>query len=161
MPKVRRSLHVPFSPAQIFDLVVDIENYPRFVPGWRSVRILSKARNIDGDPDRGQLVVDQKVSEKGLRFRFQTEARYRKPSYIRIATTSAPYRYFMLIWHFASDGQGGCRVQVYTRYRLRAVPLQYLAERHFNRLLDDVIRSFEREARRRYGSRQTGRRVGR
>lgn len=157
MPTVRHSLHVPYSPEQIFDLVVDIESYPRFVPGWRAVRIAGRERNLGGDPSRGRLLVDQAVSEKGLRFRFRTEARYRRPAYIRIATTSAPYRYFMLIWRFAGDGRGGARVGVHMRYRLRAVPLQRIAESHFNSLFDRVVHSFEREARRRYGVPQTGR----
>jgi coenzyme Q-binding protein COQ10 len=151
MPRVRDALNVPFPPEQIFDLVVDIESYPRFVPGWRAVRIATHERKLGGDANRGRMLVDQQVSEKGLRFRFRTEARYRRPLYLRIATTSAPYRYFMLIWRFAPNGQGGTRVGVHMRYRLRAMPLQHVAERHFNNLFDQVVHAFDREARRRYG----------
>jgi len=148
MPQVRHALKVPYSAQQMFDLVIDIESYPRFVPGWRAARIVRR----DGGPERGVLSVDQVVSEKSLRFRFDTQARYRKPAYLRIATKSQPFRYYMLIWRFAPTDDGGCRIGVHMRYALRAIPLRHLAERHFNGLFEQVVQSFEREARRRYGA---------
>ena len=42
MPQVRRSALLPYSAAQVFDLVGDIERYPDFLPWCSAAQIVSK-----------------------------------------------------------------------------------------------------------------------
>ena len=45
MESVDRSALVPYTPQEMFELVSDIESYPRFLPWCRGARILS--RDVD------------------------------------------------------------------------------------------------------------------
>jgi coenzyme Q-binding protein COQ10 len=150
MARIYKRLNVPYTAEEMFDLVVDIERYPQFVPGWRASRITRR----QGDGDRGRLLVDQVAGEKGIRFRFETQADYRRPTYLRIASTGRPFQYFVLRWQFRPRADGGCLVIAHARYRLRDVPFRQLAERLFNHMFADVVESFHRRARRLYGVRR-------
>jgi coenzyme Q-binding protein COQ10 len=114
MATVYQRLKVPYSAEQMFELVVDIERYPQFVPGWRAVRIT----NRKGDRRQGWLHVDQVISDKGIRFRFDTDARYTRPTYLRISANGRPFQYFVLRWQFRPLADGGCEVIAHARYRL-------------------------------------------
>jgi coenzyme Q-binding protein COQ10 len=147
MATVYQRLKVPYSAQQMFDLVVDIERYPKFVPGWRAVRITDRK----GDGERGWLHVDQVISDKGIRFRFDTDARFTRPTYLRIAANGRPFQYFVLRWQFHPQDDGGCEVIAHARYRLRNVPLRHLAEKYFSQTFNTVVSSFAERAKKLYG----------
>ena len=44
MPQVRRSALLPYSAAQVFDLVGDIERYPDFLPWCSAAQVVSAAK---------------------------------------------------------------------------------------------------------------------
>jgi coenzyme Q-binding protein COQ10 len=147
MATVYQRLKVPYSAEQMFDLVVDIERYPKFVPGWRAVRITERG----GDREQGWLHVDQVIADKGIRFRFDTDARYTRPTYLRISANGRPFQYFVLRWQFRPLDDGGCEVIAHARYRLRNVPLRHLAEKYFSQTFNTVVSSFADRAKRLYG----------
>jgi coenzyme Q-binding protein COQ10 len=147
MATVYQRLKVPYSADQMFDLVVDIERYPQFVPGWRAARI----KRRDGDRDRGRLLVDQVAAEKGVRFRFDTQARYVRPTYLRIRSSGRPFQYFVLRWQFHPLDDGGCEIVAHARYQLRNMPLRQVAERYFGQMFGTVVDSFARRAKKLYG----------
>lgn len=147
MATVYQRLKVPYSADQMFELVVDIERYPQFVPGWRAVRIT----NRKGDRRQGWLHVDQVISDKGIRFRFDTDARYTRPTYLRISANGRPFQYFVLRWQFRPLADGGCEVIAHARYRLRNVPLRHLAEKYFRQTFNTVVSSFANRAKKLYG----------
>lgn len=147
MATVYQRLKVPYSAEQMFDLVVDIERYPKFVPGWRAVRITKR----EGDRQQGWLHVDQVISDKGLRFRFDTDAQFTRPTYLRIAANGRPFQYFVLRWQFHPQDDGGCEVVAHARYRLRNVPMRQLAEKYFSQTFNTVVSSFANRAKKLYG----------
>jgi len=147
MASVYQRLKVPYSAEQMFDLVVDIESYPRFVPGWKAVRITKRT----GDRQQGWLHVDQVISDKGIRFRFDTDAQFTRPRYLRIAANGRPFQYFVLRWQFHPQDDGGCIVVAHARYRLRNVPLRHLAEKYFSQTFNNVVSSFAQRAKKLYG----------
>ena len=53
MPHYSETRLLPYSPAQLFGLVVDIEQYPQFLPWCRGARIVSR----EGESFLGELVV--------------------------------------------------------------------------------------------------------
>ena len=45
--EVRRSALVTFSPEQMFDLVVDVERYPQFLPWCARAEVLERRERLD------------------------------------------------------------------------------------------------------------------
>ena len=109
MTKVSKTalLEVPAEVA--YQVVVDVEKYPQFLPGCEAVEII---RRHDSGVDARVT-----VSGKGLRQSFVTTNRH-DPGVISMALKEGPFRTLQGSWHFNAIGDLGCRVQVEIEYEL-------------------------------------------
>lgn len=130
-----RRIRQPIGP--VFDLIADIESYPRFLPGWRSARILHR--------DEDRLLVHQEVGVGGLRLSFISTALIERPHRLDIGSTDPPFRSFRLLWQLAKEG-GGTLVQADMSLAFRKPWLDLFVPRLTRSLLPRVIDAFVREA---------------
>lgn len=144
MSSIVHRLTLPYSPEQLFDMVVDIERYPDFVPGWRAVRVQQR--------EPGHLKVDQLVGRGALSLRFATEAWYRRPESIRIRSRGRMLRYLVILWRFTPDAAaGGTRLSFRARYRLRTRLFSGLAAKLVESSLEQTVAAFAARAHALYG----------
>ena len=99
MSQHRVSRLLPYTCQQLYMLVLDIERYPEFVPGYRQARIVRHEVNA--------LEVEQAVGFGPLGFRFRSRATYTAPSYIEVLASDGPFRRLEVRWEFAAEGAGG------------------------------------------------------
>ena len=69
--------------APVFELIADIESYPRFMPGWREARIIGRAER--------RQVVWQTVSLAGIRVGFVSAAAIDRPHHLEIRSDEARF----------------------------------------------------------------------
>lgn len=93
-----------FSPQQVFDVVADIERYPEFLPGWRSVKLL--------DRENGNVTVEQEIGFPLLNWRFESRAILEPPYHISIKSTEGPFPNLEIRWGFAPVDKGQTKVSV-------------------------------------------------
>lgn len=98
---------MPYSCGQLFALVLDIEKYPEFVPGYRKARIICE--------EGGALTVEQEIGFGPATFRFRSRAEYVEGQRIFIHALDGPFRRFEVDWHF-EPGEQGCQVTARTRH---------------------------------------------
>lgn len=104
---------------RMFELVLDIERYPEFVPGYRSARILRR--------DNNQLEVMQTVEFAGFGFEYRSLARFESRGSIHIASTDEPFDHFETDWRFAALA-GGCRADCSVDWRFSNTAIAVLSE---------------------------------
>jgi coenzyme Q-binding protein COQ10 len=136
-------IDLPFSQQQVFDLVADIETYPRFLPHVASARI----RRRDGNT----LWVDQVVRFKMLRLNFSTRAVLQPNSQINVVCTDSPMGTFNETWTFTANAAAGTRLQAHTDFEFRSRLVQAALSGSLGEMLKTTIRAFDRQARKRYG----------
>lgn len=102
MPKRNASVQVPFSARQMYDLVVDMDRYPEFIP-W-----LVKARKFD-ITETG-FKSEMTFAFKGLRETFFTNDQVDPPHRISIANLSGPFSHLDSEWRF-TDIPTGSKVE--------------------------------------------------
>ncbi len=95
--------HLPYTPAQLFDLVADVEKYPEFIGWFVSARIRNRHGNV--------LEVDQTVRFAGLRAAFTSRAVLDPLRRILISTTDFRFRTFEQRWSFARVGHSDTLVE--------------------------------------------------
>lgn len=134
-----RQVDCPIEP--LFDLIADIESYPRFVPGWRAARILRRTQN--------HLVVRQSVSVAGMKVSFVSEAEVSRPHRLGIRSQAHPFRHFHLLWTLTEDGTAATRIHGDMDVAFEIPGFDLLMERLQPRLLRRVVNAFEQEAGRR------------
>ncbi|MGD8828726.1 MAG: type II toxin-antitoxin system RatA family toxin, partial [Gammaproteobacteria bacterium] len=118
MPRFHTARELPYPPERLFDLVIDVEGYPVFVPGYHRAWIL----------ERGEDFVDvrQSVGFDGLRIEYRSIAHFRRPDWITINSEDAPFRRLHTEWRFIPH-QGGCRVDCSVDWQFRSIALGMVA----------------------------------
>jgi coenzyme Q-binding protein COQ10 len=134
---------LPYTQQQVFDLVADIESYPRFLPNVISARI----RTRDGNT----LWVDQLVRFTVLPMAIATRAVLDSPSRIHIACHDNKVVRFNEVWTFAGAPHGGTILASATEYEFRSAFMRRALDAKFNDLQHATIRAFQARARVLYG----------
>ncbi len=136
-------LDLPYTPQQVYDLVVDFESYPKFLHHVMDARILRRQDNT--------LFCEQVFRIGPMRFQFKTQTQIDPPKSIHVTCPDRPFGSFDDLWTFAAQAGGGTHVTCRTVYRLRGGPLQKLIDKVFAEVSTSTIQAFERRARRLYG----------
>ena len=95
---------LPYSPAQLFALVGDVERYPEFVPWVTALNTWNRKTN---DAVVTTFDAQAKVKFAIVRERFSTRVTLNKPALtIDVALISGPFKHLVNHWRFAADGEG-------------------------------------------------------
>ncbi|MBF0369164.1 MAG: type II toxin-antitoxin system RatA family toxin [Magnetococcales bacterium] len=111
MAQLRISEKVPFTAAQMYDLVADVEKYPQFLPWCVGSRVFD--RKEDG------FTAEMTVAFKGMRETFQTVDKIVPGSRIDISLRSGPFKYLTSTWAFKPDSKGS-RVEFFIRFKFQS-----------------------------------------
>ena len=98
------SKRLPYTCAQLFALVADVESYPAFLPGWSSVRILRS--------DKSQLEVEQHLQMGPLDLSFHSTTRLEDCSRILVTSNDTPFRNMVIDWRFTPLAENRCEISV-------------------------------------------------
>lgn len=142
MPKINQSQHCSYPASQIFQLVSDIEQYPAFLPGCHSARILKK------EPPK--IVAELGIQKGPVQFSFSTENTEIEPSRIAMRLIEGPFEFLNGQWSF-EQLETGSRVSLSLEFAMKNKLLQITMGPIFQKLTDDMLKSFLRRATEIYG----------
>lgn len=147
MPSHSETKRLPYSADQMYDLVADVANYPKFLPWTAAARIRSTQDQGDHVVMLADLVVSFKVFREkfGSRVVLWPEARRIETAYI-----DGPFKYLESVWTF-TPAEGGCDVHFEVDFEFRNRLLQGAAGMFFNEAMQRIVRAFERRAADLYG----------
>ncbi len=147
MPRHSETRRLPYTPAQMFDLVADVERYPEFIPWITAVRLRSDSAT--------EMVADLIVGFKGLRETFTSKVEKLRPATIHVDYLDGPLKYLRNDWAFRADG-GGCHVDFSVDFEFKSRMFEMLAGQMFGAALRKMIGAFEARAAALYGSGESG-----
>jgi ribosome-associated toxin RatA of RatAB toxin-antitoxin module len=143
MTRVQKSVLVPYSASQMFDLVERIDDYPRFLPWCAGARIV-------GQTEHGRLVrID--LNYHGVRAHFTTENRGRGPEEIVVELRDGPFRHLAGIWRFHTLSETACKIELELDYEFSTHLLERLIGKAFGHLATSFVDAFVRRAEAVYG----------
>lgn len=142
MKRITRSAIVAHKAQEMFDLVDDIESYPRFLP-W-CVGAMVRERTPQGV--RATLT----IGVRGLRQSFTTQNHNRRPESIELRLVEGPFRRFAATWRFKPLSTQACSIEFSVEYEL-AGPLAKILGRLFDQIADTMVDAFTRRADELYG----------
>jgi coenzyme Q-binding protein COQ10 len=144
MPAYFAEAELPYSPQQVFDLVADIESYPKFLHHVAAARI----RRRKGDT----LWVDQVVRFGVLRLKFSTLAVLERSSGIHVVCDDSVFGKFDERWSFTENAAGGVRLGCHATYELRSGLVRLVLGGALHDVLDATVKAFEARARQLYAA---------
>jgi ribosome-associated toxin RatA of RatAB toxin-antitoxin module len=138
MHSVERSVLVPHSSSQMFDLVADVEKYPQFMP-WCGGATVS-ARDAQG------MQASITISLAGIKQTFTTRNIHQYPNSIVLQLVDGPFSELTGKWEFISLSEDACKVLFALNYEFSNRALETLVGPIFNRIATSFIDSFTQRA---------------
>jgi len=134
---------LPYTADQMFDLAVDIERYPEFLPQWSAAKI----RKREGDI----LTVEQELDMGIQRLRFTSHATAQRPERLQIRSSQAPFKSMLIDWRFVSATDNGCMVTLAVEFDMRSMLLEAAAGKFMQIMTSDIFSRFRHRAHKIYG----------
>lgn len=108
--ELKRSVLLPYSVEQMFDLVERAEDYPLFLPWCTGVTIF----------ERSEEWVAARIDFSFMKFRFgfRTRNPKQRPHSLQVRLVEGPFRHFEADWAFTQLGTLGCKVQFSVSYEI-------------------------------------------
>jgi ribosome-associated toxin RatA of RatAB toxin-antitoxin module len=138
MQRVLKSVLVPYSASQLFQLVGRFDLYPQFLPWCAGAQVLEQA----GDRKTARIDIDY----HGVRAHFTTDNLNRPPESIVITLKDGPFRHLHGEWRFRTLGEQGCKVEFELAYEFATHLLDKVIGPVFGHIAATFIDAFVRRA---------------
>lgn len=144
MPGIRDTVRLPYTAAEMFDLVADVGRYAEFLPWVVATRVRSN--------NETEMVADMLVGFKSLREKFTSRVIKQRPTRIEVIYVDGPMRDLDNIWTFRDLPEGGCEVGFCVDFSFKNKMFEMLAGQYFDRAFRKMVAAFEERAHQLYGS---------
>jgi len=151
MPQFSTKRRVCHSAADMFDLVVDMEKYPQFVPLCTALKVRSRAPKGEGV---SVVIAEMTVAYKLIRQTFVTRDTLDRPNLkILVEYLDGPFSRLQNRWVFHPTGEQTCEVEFFIAYEFRSRTLALLMGAMFDAAFRKFAAAFEQRADEVYGRR--------
>ena len=128
MASISKSALVPYTPAQMFVLVDDIDVYPRFLPWCRDAKVLSRSV----DEVRATIV----LSKGGVEKSFTTRNLIQKDKMIEMRLEEGPFKQL----------EDGCKISFDLEFEFASRMLDMVVGPVFSQIANSLVDSFHKRA---------------
>jgi len=142
MPTHAEHKLVPYTCDQLFDLVADVGQYPKFLPWCVGAKVRSRTET--------ELVADLTIGFGPFRESFTSRVALERPRKVVVKYENGPFRYLNNQWTFTPDPRG-CRTDFFVDFEFRSRMLQAAIGVVFNEAVRRMVNAFLRRARDVYG----------
>ena len=146
MKSVHKSVLIWYSAREMFDLVIDVEHYPAFLPWCSHGRVLSR--------EQGGMTAEVGIDFKGVRQTFITRNEHVPDHEVRLHLVKGPFSRLDGDWHFHTVGDGSqraARVELLLNYGFDSVTLSKVVGPVFDRIAASMVDAFVKRAEQVYG----------
>jgi ribosome-associated toxin RatA of RatAB toxin-antitoxin module len=139
MREVKRSALVSRPPAQVFELINDIESYPQFLPWCTHARVESR--------NEREIVATLGVRQGALHGEFTTRNTLERVHAIHMQLVSGPFRVLEGLWQLTPVDTQGCKVELTMRFAFKSSLTGMLFEPKFAETIGSLVDAFVARAR--------------
>ena len=156
MKHVKKSVLLWYSPREIYDLVVDVESYPQFLPWCQKGEVVAQ--------DAQGMTARLHLAYAGVRHAFTTQNHHEPGSSVSMELVDGPFSALNGLWRFvpigtpaahAGPGAGAqaCRVEFELSYAFSSRSLEVVVSPVFDRIANTFVDAFVARAEQVHGRR--------
>ena len=138
MPSFENIKVLPFSDKQLYDIIINVELYPEFLPWCKDSQIINR---IDENNFDANLTIGYKALDENYTSRV-------KGTYLKKITSNAisgPFKYLDSLWTFQNSGES-CQVTFKLNYEFKSFLLRKVMGSLFNKASEKMFMAFESRA---------------
>jgi coenzyme Q-binding protein COQ10 len=153
MPQFSTRRRVRHSASDMFDLVADMENYPKFVPLCRDLKVRNRRQEGEGIET---ALSEMTVAYKFIHETFLTKVTLDRPQmHIIVDHLRGPFSHLKNRWTFEDRGEDSCEVCFYISYEFSSRALALVMGAMFDLAFRRFADAFERRADQVYGRKKS------
>ena len=153
MPTFRSSRQVRHSPADMFNLVADVEKYPLFLPLCEALKVRRRTMSDDGVEI---LIADMSVGYRAIHETFTSRVTLDSSNLkILVEYLDGPFSRMQNRWTFRPIGDEACEVEFFIDYEFKSRTLALLMGAMFDTAFRRFATAFETRADQVYGRKRS------
>jgi ribosome-associated toxin RatA of RatAB toxin-antitoxin module len=150
MKRVRKSVLLWYSPREMYDLVVAVDQYPQFLPWCERAEVLGAEADV--------MTARLYLAYAGVRHAFTTRNEHVAARSVLVKLVDGPFSVLDGLWQFHPIGRPGgderaCRIEFDLSYAISSGALETVLGPVFDRVADTFVDRFVLRAEQVYGSR--------
>ncbi len=142
MPRHAERRVLAYTPEQLFDLVVDVEQYPEFLPWCIGAAVTARHEK--------SFVADLAIGFHALKTSYVSKVEFERPSRIDVALVQGPFRHLDNRWQFSDAGPGRTEIAFEVDFEFRSLLFSKMMTPIFGGAVKRMIREFESRAKHLY-----------
>lgn len=142
--QIKKSVIVPYSSDKMFNLVTDINNYPKYLP-WCSA---SEIKEQQGSIVTGAVYIEY-LKVKTHFITRNTNTPYTK---IEMELVDGPFKELSGSWNFIQLGENGCKIEFILNYKFANHLLEKMIGPVFGYISKNIVDCFIKQAYLQYGN---------
>jgi len=143
MAIVEKSMLVPYSAQQMFNLVDSAEDYPQFLP-WCGGASVTKV-------DENKIHATLHIDYHHIKQSFSTENVRQIPNRIDITLMDGPFQHLDGCWQFKALSESACKIEFHLRYEFSHKLLEKVFGPVFHYIANSFVDAFIHRAEKVYG----------
>ena len=144
MPRIVRSVDLPFPARDMFQLVADIERYPRFLPWCRSAKVHARTPT--------EVTASLEIARGPFRKSLTTRNRMVDSERIDIELVDGPFSHLDGRWRFRGVAPQGCQVGFEMQFEVSNRTLARVLVPLFEEIARTMVDAFSQRAHEVFGS---------
>ncbi|MCL5272692.1 MAG: type II toxin-antitoxin system RatA family toxin [Gammaproteobacteria bacterium] len=138
MNSLKRNAIVPFTCRQMFELVNNIEDYPRFLPWCHSSNVISRTEK--------EVVATLEINWKGIRKSFSTRNILHPYDKIEINLVNGPLKHMEGIWEFIPLDTHACKINLELEFEFAGGFIDRFFQPVFQHIANTLVDAFTKRA---------------
>ena len=138
MPTITRSALVPYSAADMYQLVCDVDSYPQFLPWCDDARLVEQTKT--------HQLASIAISKHFEQSRFSTRNQLTDNQEIRIELVDGPFQHLVGRWRFTVLDETACKIELKIDFEFSNRLLASAISPAFTRVCDSLVSAFIKRA---------------
>jgi ribosome-associated toxin RatA of RatAB toxin-antitoxin module len=142
---IHKSALVPYSAAEMYVLVADVDRYGEFLPWCGGAKVLTRTDN--------EVTASIRIAYGSLQRSFTTRNTLEPDRGMTMQLVDGPFRRLHGVWRFAPLDEQACKVSLDLDFEFENAMLSLVAGPAFSRIANSLVDSFRDRAVALYGRR--------
>jgi len=142
MPSYNHCNESKFSIEQLYQLIIDVEKYPEFLPWCSAARVIEESDHM--------ILADVIISFKAFTEHYRSQVELIPPSsgkaQVNTSFVSGPFKYLNSHWKLKTLRNGNTNVEFFIDFEFKSALLQKIIGLMFSKACQKMIASFEARA---------------
>ncbi len=142
MPKFEHEYISQYPLELIYDLIIDVEKYPDFIPWCANAEVIEKHRTFF----IADLFINYKLLAEVYRSKVELNAPYKGNAVIKVALVSGPFQKLNNVWQLEKVENNKTRINFSIDFEFKSVLLDKMVGLVFGKACEKIINAFEDRA---------------